>query len=320
MAQFTDEQLNTLGSVNAGISVLSFIGSLCICLSYLFIMQLRKSSFKLIAFLSLSDVFNGIAAFMGSPEEGTATCSTQSVFVTFFGLASVLWTACISTHVYVAVVRQETDFGRFEKYYHIFVWSTCAFMTILPATTGSYGTSGLWCWISLEPDRALGTAWRFVVFYIPLWATIIYNAVVLTKVLVVVNNVYKAQEIASADAPDGRERELQVVRRLAMYPVILTVVWSFGTINRIQNSLDPDNPSFFLTVLHVVFMSLQGFFNFLAYGMTAAVRRHIRAALCDRNGVSQELSNQWERMDDDDDMDMMEDLAITDSDAATDRY
>ena len=41
------------------------------------------------------------------------------------------------------------------------------------------------------------------------------------------------------------------VNRLVWYPVVLVASWTFATINRIQNAVEPDRPVFGLFLLHV---------------------------------------------------------------------
>ena len=44
-----------------------------------------------------------------------------------------------------------------------------------------------------------------------------------------------------------------------MYPLILIVTWLFGTVNRLQNSIEPDEPKYWLYMAQAVTMHLQGF-------------------------------------------------------------
>lgn len=58
---------------------------------------------------------------------------------------------------------------------------------------------------------------------------------------------------ASAAGPsaDQQMRMTKFVKRLVWYPIVLITAWTFATINRIQNAVDPDNPIFGLFLLHV---------------------------------------------------------------------
>lgn len=51
------------------------------------------------------------------------------------------------------------------------------------------------------------------------------------------------------------------VNRLVWYPVVLVASWTFATINRIQNAVNPDHPVFALFLLHVSHMCVS-FYSF----------------------------------------------------------
>lgn len=50
---------------------------------------------------------------------------------------------------------------------------------------------------------------------------------------------------------DQQIRMTKFVKRLVWYPAVLIAAWTFATINRIQNAVDPDNSIFILYLLHV---------------------------------------------------------------------
>jgi len=57
------------------------------------------------------------------------------------------------------------------------------------------------------------------------------------------------------------------MRRLAAYPIIFVIVWIPTFINRIQNAIDPMNPSYVLYFLTAVVLPLNGFLNAIVYGV-----------------------------------------------------
>lgn len=58
---------------------------------------------------------------------------------------------------------------------------------------------------------------------------------------------------ASAVGPSAEQqaRMTKFSKRLVWYPAVLIAAWTFATINRIQNAIDPDHPVFGLFLLHV---------------------------------------------------------------------
>eukprot|EP00960_Hanusia_phi_P051621 760907-Hanusia_phi.AAC.3 len=106
-------------------------------------------------------------------------------------------------------------------------------------------------------------------FYIPLWIVIGYNVWNVSTLIFHLRGL-----VLSTQDDSQTNSDLQLFWRLALYPVILIVCC-----NRIYNSLYPDEPIFVLYFLHKFFGSMQGFFNFLVYGMSTAVRAKLYEAL-----------------------------------------
>jgi len=77
-------------------------------------------------------------------------------------------------------------------------------------------------------------------------------------------------ETQDAEMPDKYKA---LIKRLKLYPLILVVCWFWATINRLQNAFNPNNEVFWLYVLQVLFRSLQGLLNCVAYGLQPNVRR-----------------------------------------------
>ncbi|EKX55538.1 hypothetical protein GUITHDRAFT_99314 [Guillardia theta CCMP2712] len=153
--------------------------------------------------------------------------------------------------------------------YHAIAWGIPFFLFLLPLFSKSYGYEYGACWI-LSTAPVL----RFVQFYIPLWIVIGYNVWNISTLIFHLRGL-----VLSTQDDSQANTDLQVFWRLALYPVILIICWFFGTINRIYNSLHPDEPIFALYFLHKFFGSMQGFFNFLVYGMSTAVRAKLYEVL-----------------------------------------
>jgi hypothetical protein len=165
--------------------------------------------------------------------------------MSFFELASVLWTTVIAFTLYRLIIEQKTSTHLIYRF-HAFAFGLPAVFSLLPFTTGSYGNVGAWCWITTDADATgyfdPGTVWRPSLFYMPLWITIAYNSVV----YVMVTN--SLQRVANTQSQHQRPKYLKMVRRLRMYPLILVFCWAGATINRLQNTVDPHNSQFFLYV------------------------------------------------------------------------
>ena len=53
---------------------------------------------------------------------------------------------------------------------------------------------------------------------------------------------------------------------------LLAQVWFWATVNRVTELFNGGRPTFWITILHNVFSSIQGFLNCLVYGLTPVVR------------------------------------------------
>jgi len=244
-------------------SAISFCGSSFIVITYLRYPMLRSFIFQLVVWISASDIMYSIGNAIGNPSDGSAACYVQAVFIEFFGMSSALWTACIAyvvDRVYLKG-RQLGEATSLKRGFHIFVWGLSALLTILPATTGNYGPSTGWCWIDVSSNPTAGTAWRFICFYLPLWAVVGYNLSVYIKVNRALNE---------AGAGDGGNANIRQIQRMIYYPLVLVICYIFGTISRIQQLFGP--PVYGLVILHTIGMSSQGTLNAIVYGLTPSVK------------------------------------------------
>lgn len=161
-----------LRTVNVAASMVSLFASLLVCFSYLRWSELRSFAFRLVFFLVLSDALYALGNLLNDPATGTL-CYLQSVIISFFGLASVLWSACIAFSLHMAFQHERFEYEENMPTYHLVVWGLSALMTVLPLFTHSYGINNGWCWISQGSEYS--TLWRFVQLYIPIWVSIFYS-------------------------------------------------------------------------------------------------------------------------------------------------
>eukprot|EP00239_Pterosperma_sp_CCMP1384_P012693 CAMPEP_0197867124 /NCGR_PEP_ID=MMETSP1438-20131217/44587_1 /TAXON_ID=1461541 /ORGANISM="Pterosperma sp., Strain CCMP1384" /LENGTH=444 /DNA_ID=CAMNT_0043485747 /DNA_START=252 /DNA_END=1586 /DNA_ORIENTATION=- len=272
LTELSDDQQDVLTSLNVVFSGASCIGSGFIIVCFIAFKDLRKFSFQLVFWLSVSDLINGLGNLFGNPEPGVL-CSLQAYTTQFFSIASILWTTVIAYVLHRTVVQHCTDVANLGRKFHLYVWITSLVATILPMFTNSYGPAGAWCWVVARNtgDKVL----RFITFFLPLWLAIPYNTWVYFHV---VRMLRYTMMVASSVSEEQRALEAKAVARLGYYPVILVLTWTFATLNRIQNFFSP-TPIFWLYCAHVITSSLQGFLNAIAYGLNNSVRTACRVAL-----------------------------------------
>ncbi|KAL5782805.1 hypothetical protein ACOSP7_007834 [Xanthoceras sorbifolium] len=257
-----------LTALNTGASSLSFVGSGFIVLCYCLFKELRKFSFKLVFYLALTDMLCSFFNIVGDPSNGFF-CSAQGYTTHFFCVASFLWTTTIAFTLHRTVVRHKTDVEDLEGMFHLYVWGTSLFVTVIRSIGNEHRHSGVWCWT--QTGRT-GKAVHFLTFYAPLWGAILYNGFTYFQVIRMLNN---ATRMAVGMSDRAYQFDMKALNRWGYYPLILIGSWTFGTINRIHDFIEPGHKIFWLTFLDVGTAALMGLFNTIAYGLNASVRRAI---------------------------------------------
>jgi len=266
---FTDSELDQLTSINLASSALSFCGSLFIVVCFWRIPDLRTFAYRLVFFLSVSDICYSIGNFLGDPAPhygaDSARCQIQAVILSYFELTSLYWSIAIAHVLHLTILRKETvDLAVLTYRYHAIIWTVPLFFTFLPFATNSYGDAAGWCWIA--DDSASDKAWRFIQFYVQIWLGIVYNAIVFFRVYRTLSTSFEQNE------QTRRMRE-----RLRYYPAVLVICYFWASINRITQIFIA--PVFWLACLHIFFASLSGLLNAMVYGLIPDVRNKIRRQL-----------------------------------------
>ncbi|KAG5185120.1 hypothetical protein JKP88DRAFT_268431 [Tribonema minus] len=272
---FTTQQNDILVLMAKLCASISFVGSSSVVLSYVLFARLRTFSFHLVLMMAIADIGSDITYWMGNPEDGSPLCMVQAMMQNFCQLSVMLWTSCMAyTLLSVAVhekVTEPAEQKRMLIIYHCYVWGVAGTLMLLPLTTDAYGSTGSWCWITVDQ-----VGWRYGAFYGILWLIIAGEIVAYVQVYRRVHQMVARMEAAGAQQGSSVRRRQARVRRflrsLAMYPAILIFCWTTPSINRIQNIIDPDNPIYPLLLTQVITVRLQGLLNAIAYGFTDAVQ------------------------------------------------
>lgn len=270
MYQFTDEQNYNLQVISSCSSILSFLGALFITIMYTCNKHLRGFGFRLIFYLALSDLICGFGhllnfRFLSSPSK--ALCITQAFIINFAGLSSILWTTVIAYTVYKIVSRPYFYYRRYEKYYLLYAYAFPFVLSLIPFITDDYGEGSGWCWIRLyEDDNGKQDLYIvFIEFYGPLWVAFFFNLFTYWRASVVVRGLLKDCH------------ELNLINKLHYYPMVLIFCWSLGTFNRIYIFFQ--EPVYWVSCIHAVLGTVQGFLNAVLYGMNERVKHTIKLKL-----------------------------------------
>ncbi|KAJ1561673.1 hypothetical protein HK096_003759 [Nowakowskiella sp. JEL0078] len=227
-----------------------------------------QSMFLLSPALSLTPNLNRLPV---NTIKVAAVCTIQGWGITFFLLAAMFWTACLSIQCLLAIQRgtKLDKIERLEKWFHIVSWGIpfiLATTLLFIGTPGNpvYTDATLWCWIGAAYQE-----YRFYFFYLWLWAIFLFNLGVYGYVGFTLWSTQRRLarfEKAGGDEAWQPSRSMRIyVRKTSFFIVAFFINWFWGSLNRIQNMSDPTNPIYALFLLHSIFTPLQGFLNFVAY-------------------------------------------------------
>ena len=263
-----DDQASIRIAMDVSLS-LSLAGSVFIISMYAICPDLRGFAFKLVFCMTIADEGKAIckrqAAFL-LPTYG-AFCYIAAVADTFCALSSVLWTSTIAWCLYITVVRGREDIESLKVYFYLYSWGLPLVICPLPFITDSYGPAQGWCWIAAsKQDIWLGTMWRVLAFYGPLWLVVPFNVYSYARVI-------RAVRLhASSALTESTQIRDTLIRRLRFYPLVLVICYAPVTVKRIYDFVDPEEGNIYLGLISACMMCLNGLFNALAYGFTDSVK------------------------------------------------
>ncbi|CAM9503383.1 unnamed protein product [Sphacelaria rigidula] len=76
--------------------------------------------------------------------------------------------------------------------------------------------------------------------------------------------------------PSRSSTSMGIVNRLRLYPIALVVCWSWATVNRLREAIDPYGAIFWLYVLQYSFQTIHGFLNLIIFLRTPTVMEEWR--------------------------------------------
>jgi len=183
---YSDEQVDILVTLNVLASTFSFLGAGFIIANFFAFKDFRSNfAFKLILFVAIGDVLNSLGNFLGSPRDESFLCYLQGFLTQFGDIVSFAWVTAIASVIYKVITAEtpptRNDVERWYRRIHAMIWPTTLLLSILPFFSDSYGNDNGLCWITSNPSP-WGELWRFLCFYIPLWGSIVYVAIVYYRI------------------------------------------------------------------------------------------------------------------------------------------
>lgn len=219
-----------LGAVNIVIC-------LCVIVWRVLLTQERLRTFmsRLVFCLAISVSVDQIAWFFGNPKGGTALCTIQAIWQSYFDFAVVLWSACIASVGYFMVVLSLGGTVRQEVSFALLSWGVPFVVAILPLVdSGAYGSTGEWCWITFDHRF-----WRLGSLYIPL------GLIVAVVVGLWIRSEFKIRKISRREASGiykrGRRRLTNtievIIHRSRTFLIVFVCVWLFPLAQRVVEAV-----------------------------------------------------------------------------------
>ncbi|XP_069389345.1 uncharacterized protein [Paralichthys olivaceus] len=138
---------------------------------------------------------------------------------------------------------------------------------------------------------------RFEIWYVPLFSLIFLMICCYARIICVANA--RLQSWLGTFNPERERRKVSLaeeIKPLKWYPSVYLLVSIFPLINRLHNAFYPQDPSFSLTLLHVLSAPLHGLANAFVFGLDrdwwsllspTGLQLALQSRLCDRTRIGE---------------------------------
>lgn len=191
-------------------------------------------------------------------------CYAQGLMLQFAHVAFFCWTTVFTFNLYLVIVHHRLDPEKYTTWYHGLSWSIASICTLVPNMTFAFGRTTVWCWISKEAPY--GNLFRFATFFIPFY--IACAIIIFTCASIIVRIYYRYQ--LNTD-PMERQRDIHLLRRFYVYPILFLVCYIPATVNRINNWVT-GNDVYVLFILHVLTAPTLGTLNAIIFFLNTDVK------------------------------------------------
>ena len=192
--------------------------------------------------------------------DNNAACIATAIIESYFNLVTLFTTVVIAHSIrliFSSFSGKQTRQIQFTitPWQYVFVWIIPILFSLLPLSTQSYGQNRTdkYCWIKTDTHNHeknhIGYIWEGVILYFLVVAAIGYNAYIYVSVILKVNKwkvnrhrirtsiikklfttFFCVYVLKSSDRASSRIKG--VVKRMAVYPLILTAVYLFPFVHR----------------------------------------------------------------------------------------
>ncbi|KAJ3119939.1 hypothetical protein HK098_005003 [Nowakowskiella sp. JEL0407] len=260
-------------------------------------------------------------------DNGYATaCKIQGFNFQTFYVASSLWSSAIATSLILVVKFRvpPPNLFKYERYYHLVCWGVplAISLSYVFGDFGKgevYGDATFWCWLRDEYNNL-----RVFGFFGVMWICFLYNSICYGTVGYILyksqkhlmrankwgsnngsvgdsssNSDFKGKSGTTTQNSGGISRSedktmRRFTKRTSAYILAFMIIWTPGTVNRIQNLVEVDKPIYVLFVIHALCLPIGGFMEAVIW-FTPVVLRFFRQYSRDKEELSEYRRRDAER-------------------------
>lgn len=237
---------------------LSILGALVVMAAILKFDKLKTYSFKILFYMSITDLVRGIAAFFQN-FFSHAYCGLVAYTINLTFVSGTLCAVCISHTLYQIIVKEDFNFEKSFKYWLIICFVVVPLFEAAPFITGSFTYIDGMCQISLD---TFGNIYRFVLLYIP-------GIIFIGLMFWFFAKVYLKAKLLNISINDV------IFDRGLIYPIVLTAIIIPLTLSRLYLALDTSCLAIYISFSLNGVVILHGFINCLVFFSSNSIRRII---------------------------------------------
>lgn len=180
----------------------------------------------------------------------------------WFGIASISWNVLMAYHMSSWIVRRKHP-KRIEKTvkeYIVIIFTLSGVLALILLGINSYSDSYIWCWI--DSEKKYLRIFCFDIILLMSWIVVIVS---LFQVNRSVQNRKRNNNLLMNRLNKLLDNDRIIQKKLMLYVSIFIFTWFFMILNRLYETA-AERTSFTLSLLEVIFLPLQGFWNSLIYG------------------------------------------------------
>eukprot|EP01112_Ceratiomyxa_fruticulosa_P000431 TRINITY_DN1038_c0_g1_i2.p1 TRINITY_DN1038_c0_g1~~TRINITY_DN1038_c0_g1_i2.p1 ORF type:complete len:346 (+),score=34.26 TRINITY_DN1038_c0_g1_i2:372-1409(+) len=279
---FIPEDASSFHGISVTISAgLSLLGCIFIFITYIYFRYTQQIHFKLILFLTLTDLIIGVLFIIGihgpelnlSDEIRPYLCSIPDTLIHTCIISSFVWTMCIA-HMLVQVIRYRND--RVDSYFPFYCLFSLGIPLIILGMLTIRGVIGWKC-----KDRTMGAVlYGRLLFFIPLVVSYGYNIycyIVVSNKLSLERFLLTNKDSAHLETLAMAQSTPKILRTYRVFLLAFVVVWVWALLIMILERFDVK--IMVLYDINYIFTPMAGFLNSLVYGMNDELRSSVNMAL-----------------------------------------